>query len=141
MLKELGLNIAETLWNVGKDIYDRRQDFQKARRERRRKLAHYFGDLASLIESVSASLKINKYPHGTCAQLEASAKLMTRTVKGLVDAKSGRLYQDKLMEVWEIEQLYHQLQGKSKSRIKAKLIILDEAAGFFRATAAHLRVI
>lgn len=135
------IEIAKTVWEVGKGIFGVRGELQKARRDRRDRLAAYFSDLANLIESVSASLRVNQYPHGSCAQLQALAQLMSKTLEGLVDAKEAREYQDKLLRVWEIEQLFGQLQGMSKSKVSKRLAELDEAAGFFRATAAHLRVV
>lgn len=132
------IDIAKTIWEVGKGIFGIRGDLQKARRDRRDRLAAYFSDLAGLIESVSASLKIQQYPHGSCAQLHALAQMMQKTLRGLVEPSQAQDYQERLMRVWEIEQLFGQLQDDQKSR--KSLVQLDEAAGFFRATAAHLRV-
>jgi len=42
--------------------------------------------------------------------------------------------------VWEIEQLFGQLEKIPKRSIPKKIAKLDQAAGFFRALAAHLRV-
>ena len=134
------LDIAKIILDVGKGLFGARNDLQKARRDRRDRLAAYFGDMAALIESVSASLKIQQYPHGSCAQLHALAQLMQKTLRGLVDPEEARAYQEKLMQVWEIEQLFGQLQSKPDPLVQKSLIQLDEAAGFFRATAAHLKV-
>lgn len=135
------MSIAKTIWDVGKSIFGLRADLQRARRDRRGRLAKYFGELAELIESVSASLRMNQYPHGKCAQLETLARLMSKTVKGLVEPEEARRLQDKLLQVWEIERLFGELQGLSKTKAEKHLVTLDEAAGYFRATAAHLRVI
>ncbi|MEK6801963.1 MAG: hypothetical protein AABZ34_04760 [Nitrospirota bacterium] len=135
------LDLAKTIWEVGKEIFGIRGDLQKAQRDRRDRLANYFSELAELIESVSASLKIKQYPHGSCAQLHTLAQLMQKTLRGLVESGQAREFQDRLMRVWEIEQLFSQLQSKSDSVVRKRLIELDEAAGFFRATAAHLRVV
>jgi len=135
------IDIAKTLWDVGKGIFGIRGELQKARRERRDRLANYFSELAELIESVSASLRTNQYPHGSCAQLHTLAQLMSSTLQGLVKPREARTFQKKLMRVWEIEQLFGELQGKPKTRVNKRLVELDEAAGFFRATAAHLRVV
>jgi hypothetical protein len=135
------IDIAKTIWDVGQGIFGVRGELQKARRDRRDRLAAYFSDLANLIESVSASLRVNQYPHGSCAQLQALAQLMSKTLKGLVDAEEARQYQDKLLRVWEIEQLFGQLHSLPRPKVSKRLAELDEAAGFFRATAAHLRVV
>lgn len=135
------IDIAKTIWEVGKGIFGVRGELEKARRDRRDRLASYFSDLATLIESVSASLRANQYPHGSCAQLQTLAQLMAKTLKGLVDPEDARQYQEKLMKVWEIELLFGQIQGEPRAEVARRLAELDEAAGFFRATAAHLKVV
>ena len=135
------LDIARTLLDIGKTLFGLRSDFEKTRRDRRERLAVYFSDLAALIESVSASLRLNRYPHGSCAQLQTLASLMKKTVKGIVTEAEAQDYQDRLMRVWEIEQLFDELQGLSKEKAERKLVALDEAAGYFRALAAHLWVV
>ena len=135
------IDIAKTIWEVGRGLFGVRGELQKARRDRRDRLANYFSDLASLIEEVSASLRTNQYPHGSCAQLQTLAQLMAKTLKGLADPDDAREYQEKLMRVWEIEQLFSQLQRQSNVKVNKCLAELDEAAGYFRATAAHLKVI
>lgn len=135
------VEIVKTIWTLGKEIFAIRGELEKARRDRRDRLASYFSELAVLIETVSASLKIKKYPHGSCAQLHALAQLMQKTLRGLVSPEEARDFQDRLMRVWEIEQLFGQLERKRNSAVQKHLAELDEAAGYFRATAAHLRVI
>jgi hypothetical protein len=135
------LDIAKTILDVGKGLFGIRGELQKARRDRRDRLAAYFSDLAALIESVSASLKLNQYPHGSCAQLQTLAGLMQKTVQGLATPDEAKDYQAKLLRAWEIEQLFGQLQQKPQEFACRKLAELDEAAGYFRATAAHLRVV
>ncbi len=135
------LDFAKTILDVAKGIFGLQTEFGKARRDRRDRLAVYFGDLASLIESVSASLKINQYPSGSCAQLHQLASMMKVTVKGLVKNEEAEAFQSRLMQVWEVEQLFAELQAMSAERAKKKLSQLDEAAGYFRAVAAHLRVV
>ncbi len=135
------IDIAKTIWDVGKGMFGIRGELQKARRDRRDRLARYFSELAELIESVSASLRTNQYPHGSCAQLLTLAQLMSRTLKGLLEPEEARKFQEKLMRVCEIEQLFGELQGQPKTKVTKRLTELDEAAGFFRATAAHLRVV
>jgi hypothetical protein len=134
-------DIISTIWDVGKGLFGLRGELEKARRDRRDRAAQYFSDLGSLIETTSASLKVRIYPHGSCAQLEQLALLMPKTLKGLLDEKDIEKYQQKLLKVWEIEQLFGQLHSVPKRSIPKKLEKLDEAAGYFRALAAHLRVV
>lgn len=135
------IDIVKAIWEVGKGIFGVRTELQKAQRDRRDRLANYFSDLANLIESVAASLRIRQYPHGSCAQLHTLAELMSETLKDLVDPVKADEYQKKLLQVWEIEKLFGEIQGMSEEKVGKRLTELDEAAGFFRATAAHLRVV
>ena len=133
-------NIVSTIWEVGKGLFGLRTEMEKARRDRRDRAAQYFSDLAALIETTSASLKVRKYPEGSCAQLEKLAQLMPKTLKGIISEEDIIEYQTKLLMVWEIEQLFGRLEKVPKRSIPKKIAKLDQAAGFFRALAAHLRV-
>jgi hypothetical protein len=128
------LDIARTLLELGKGLFGLRGELHKARRDRRERLAVYFSELAELIESVSASLRLNRYPHGSCAQLHTLASLMKKTVKGIVTEEEAQACQDRLMRVWEIEQLFADLQGLPEEKAAKKFATLDQAAGYFRAS-------
>lgn len=134
------LDIVGTIWEVGKGLFGMRGQLAKAARERKDRLAQYFTDLGLLIEQTSADLKVRKYPHGSCAQLHQLAQLMPETLKGLVDEGDVHELQAKLLQVWEIEQLFGQLQSVPDAALPKKLEKLDEAAGMFRALATHLKV-
>jgi ubiquinone biosynthesis protein UbiJ len=135
------LEIGKTIWDVAKGLFELREGLQKAKRDRKDRLAAYFGELAALLESVAASLGVNQYPHGSCAQLHTLALLMEETLKGLVPPLKAKEFQAELLRVWEIELLFGQLQSEPDPIVKASLNELYQAAGFFRATAAHLRVV
>lgn len=135
------LEIAKAIWDVASGIFGARTEIAKARRDRRDRLANYFSELAGLIESVAASLRLNQYPHGSCAQLQGLGQLMEKTLKGLVPPEDAQRYQAELLRVWEIEQLFGQLQNMPEKDRSIRLNQLAEAAGYFRATAAHLRVV
>lgn len=135
------LEIATTVLDVAKGLLGLAGSFSKTRRDRRDRAATYFSDLAALLEDVSASLKAGQYPHGSCAQLHGLATMMKDTLKGIVPEPDAQAFQDKLLGVWQIEQLFNQLQAMPDSRSREELSKLDEAAGHFRAVAAHLRVV
>ncbi len=134
------IDIIKALFDVGKGLFGMREQIGKARRDRRDRMSEYFSQLADLIETVSASLKLHKYPDGSCQQLYQLALLMKKTLKGLVEPEEAEGYQKKLLEIWEIERLFDQLNGLPDEKILKRLKKLDEAAGYFRAVAAHLRV-
>ena len=128
------LSAATSLYAAGKDLVT-------ARRDRRQRLAQYFSDLAQLLEEAAASLRNKDYPHGACGQLHESARLLPRTVKGLIDPKKTKRIQADLFKVWKIEQLHAEISPLSKKKRNERLAPLDEAAGKLRALSAHLRVI
>ena len=134
------LDIAKILWDVSKGLFDARGKLASARRDRRDRVATYIDKLAELIEKVAASLRLNQYPHGSCAELHALGERMEQTLMGLLPNEEARLYQSEVLKIWEIEQLFGQLQGMTREKAESKLIQLLEAAGNFRAIAAHLRV-
>jgi hypothetical protein len=65
---------------------------------------------------------------------------MVATIGDLIGEKKTRAYADKMLRVWEIEQMHKELMDAPKKEKAAKLKTLDEAAGYFRGVAAHLRV-
>ena len=126
------LDIAKTILEVGKGLFGLRSDFGKTRRDRRGRLAAYFSDLAALVESVCASLREKKYPHGSCAQLQRLASMMKKTVKGIVPDQDAQEFQDKLMHVWEIEQLFGKLQTMPGAKAKKELTKLPVISALSR---------
>lgn len=134
------LDVAKTIWDVAKGLFGVRAELEKARRERRDRAAEYFSNLARLVEETSAQLRKRKYPHGRCAELERLALLMPKTLKGILSAKEIESHKKKLLAVHEIERLHAELLLLKDRSVERKLEKLDEAAGYFRALAAHLRV-
>jgi hypothetical protein len=134
------LDVAKTIWAVAKDLLGARAEMAKARRQRRDRAAEYFSNLARLIEETSAQLKKRKYPHGRCAELAKLANLMPRTLRGILSASEVQSHRKKLLAVHEIERLHSELLLLKDRSVERKLEKLDEAAGDFRALAAHLRV-
>jgi len=65
---------------------------------------------------------------------------MKDTIGDLIGEREAEDYPDRVMDVWEVEQMHAELIGVSPQERDDKLRILDEAAGYFRGVAAHLRV-
>src|ERR1043166_7965332 len=135
------VDIVKAIFEVAKTLFGLKSEMEKGNREKRDRVSNYFSDLAKLIEEVSASLKLKKYPHGSCAQLETLAKLMTDTLKGLLKEDEINSNTEKLLEVYKIEQLFGEIHNLKPDKISKKLEELDKAAGYFRALAAHLKVV
>src|SRR5687768_16596551 len=99
------IDIIKTIFEVGKNLFGLRTELEKAKRDRRDRVAVYFSDIAKLIEEVSASLKLKRYPHGSCAELEELANQMPETLKDLLPEKVIQDNHQKLLEVHKIELL------------------------------------
>ena len=135
------MDIIKIIFEVAKSLFGLRTEIEKAARDKRDRAAEYFSDIAKLIEEVSASLKLKVYPHGSCAQLEALAREMDKSLAdSKLKEKDIQENQEKLLKVHEIELLFGEIYPLKDSEIPAKLKELDESAGIFRALAAHLKV-
>ena len=132
--------IVKTIFDVAKSLFGLRTELEKAERDKRDRVAAYFLDIGKLIEEVSAKLKLKQYPHDSCAQLEALAKLMPETLKGLLPEKTVREIHEKLYPGHKIKLFFGQNSPLKPNEIPGKLVQLDEAAGTFKALAAHLKV-
>ena len=132
--------IAETLFGIGKDLFGIFSKLDEKRLQRTVRVAEYFSNLAQIIEDTSAYLKQGNYPHGDCENLRFHATKMKDTIGDLIGEQQAEAYADRVMDVWEIEQMHAELIGVSPQEREDKLKILDEAAGYFRGVAAHLRV-
>jgi hypothetical protein len=132
--------IIETLLEVGKALFGLRDALSNAHKARKEKVAEFLGDIALTIETTSAALKQGIYPHGTCQELLTHSNHMVKAIGDLTGEKEATNLADQLKEVWEIEQLYGQLQSATATQKARRLETLDQAAGFFRATAAFVRV-
>ena len=132
--------IAETLFNIGKELFGIFSTLDEKKLQRTIRVADYFSNLAQIIEDTSAYLKKGEYPHGECENLRLHAQMMSATIKDIIGENEAEDYASRVMAVWEIEQMHAELIGVDQDERDRQLKTLDEAAGFFRAVAAHLRV-
>lgn len=132
--------IAETLFNIGKELFGIFIKLDDKKLQRTIRVAEYFSNLAQIIEDTSAFLKKGTYPHGECENLRIHAQKMTETIGDIVGEDVAEDYASRVMAVWQIEQMHDELIGASDAERASKLRTLDEAAGYFRAVSAHLRV-
>ena len=132
--------IAETLFNVGKELFGIFTKLDESRLTRTARVADYFSNLAQTIEDTSAYLKKGVYPHGECAELRFHADKMVSTIGDLIGNDKAQEYANKVLDVWEIERMHGELMSVSEAEKQEKLKVLDEAAGYFRGVSAHLRV-
>lgn len=132
--------IAETLYNVAKDLFGIFTKLDEDRLKRTARVADYFSNLAQTIEDTSAYLKKGVYPHGECAELRFHAEKMVSTIGDLIGNDEAQKYADRVLDVWEIERMHGELISVSDTEKEEQLRVLDEAAGYFRGVSALLRV-
>jgi hypothetical protein len=132
--------IVETIFSVGQKLFGLRIELAKARLARKQQVADFLAATAQTIEDASASLKQGIYPHGKCQELLSHSQNMESAIGDLVGESLARDLGAQLKEVWEIEQLFGELKSTAPSERERKLSVLDQGAGFFRATAAFVRV-
>ena len=132
--------IAGTLFSIGKDIFGVFFKLDEKKLQRTIRVADYFSNLAQIIEDTSAYLKKGEYPHGECENLRMHAQKMSETIGDIIGTEQAAEYTSKVMSVWEIERMHGELIGVSDNEKENQLKLLDQAAGFFRAVAAHLRI-
>ena len=136
----MAAGIIETLLSVGKALFGLRDSLSGARKARKEKVAEFLGGIALTIETTSGALKQGIYPHGTCQELLSHSDHLVKAIGDLIGEKEATDLAGQLKEVWEIEQLYGQLQSATAPQKIRRLETLDQAAGLFRATAAFVRV-
>lgn len=132
--------IAETLFSVGKELFNTFFKIEERKIKNAIRVADYFADLAQVIEDTSAYLRKGVYPRGECENLRVHAEKMKDTIGKIIGEEEAGEYQKKVLEVWEIERMYGELISTDEKKREERLKVLDQAAGYFRGIAAHLRV-
>jgi hypothetical protein len=132
--------IMETLYNAARDLFGIFSQLDEKKIQRKIRIADYFSQLAQTIEDTSAMLKKGVYPHGECAELHYYADRMVDSIGDAIGQTAAQDYQNRVLAVWRIEGIFDELKDIADSRRMEQLKTLDEAAGYFRGIAAHLRV-
>lgn len=134
------MTIIDTIFTVGQRLLGLRDELAKAKQARKAEVSEFLGEIAVIIEETSASLKQGLYPHGKCQELLTHARNMEAAVGDLIGQEQAGELGRQLKAAWEVERLYGELGGVALDEQQRKLGVLDQAAGFFRATAAFVRV-
>lgn len=132
--------IIETLMSVGQALFGLRGELAKVRKERKGAVADFIDAIARTIDQTASSLRIDQYPHGSCAELFEHAQNMSAAIGDLIGTRKADELASQLKEIWEIELLYDELKAETPAVRSRRLSVLDQAAGQFRATAAFIRV-
>ncbi|HBH49221.1 MAG TPA: hypothetical protein DDX98_11300 [Bacteroidales bacterium] len=133
--------IADVLISVGEKLFDAFMKLKDKKIQKSARIADLFSELALTIEKTSAYLKKGDYPHGMCEELRTHAEQMEDTIDSAVGKAKAADYAKRVLEVWEIEKVYGELDSlTTDAEREALLNKLDRAAGYFRAVSAHVRI-
>lgn len=120
------------LW-VAERFLDYRERFKAAQRDRRDRIADYFEHIATCLEKISEELRLDRIPHGSCAEIEEYAKNLPDVIKEDIGSEKAEELSAKLHLAHEVERL------AIDSKERAQLHKIDEASGKFRALSSYIR--
>ncbi len=134
------IGIIDTLFGVGQKLFGLKMELSKARLARKVAVANFLDAIAQSLEDTSAQLKSNIYPYGKCQELLIHSQNMVAAIGDLIGEANALGLASQLAEVHRIEQLYGELSANTEIERERKLLVLDQASGQFRATAAFVKV-
>jgi hypothetical protein len=134
------LKIIATILSVAQKLFGLKGELSKAKAERKQRVSEFLSGIAQTIEDTAGSLRQGNYPHAKCQELLSHSQTMESAIGDLIGTQQAADLGRQLHEVWEIERLYGQLEGKPPEEKTRNLAVMDQAAGLFRATAAYVRV-
>ncbi|PVX27559.1 MAG: hypothetical protein CW716_01690 [Candidatus Bathyarchaeum sp.] len=135
MIDEI-LNVAKELWSI-------RQTFNKAKQDKREKMATYFENISSCLEQASATLRGGEIPHGKCGQMLGYARMFPETVEGVISEEKAEEFTSKLIEAHGIEHATKIGEKEFADAVYSDQQIgkIEEASGQFQALADSIRAI
>ena len=133
-------DIVKILLEVGKAILDVKGDLSQSQGTRKKDVSEFLSNIAASIEELSGSLKQDIYPSGSCEEIYQHSQNIVPAIGDLIGDDKATELSIKLQEIYEVEMLYGELQNSSVQEKSERLSLLDSAAGYFRATAAFVKV-
>jgi len=127
----------DKILSVAKALFSFRGEFQKAKREKRDRIADLFEKISNCVKDVYSELKSDEVPHGKCAEMLTYANMLTDTVKDEIGEERAEELAKDLIEAHEVEVLLWQLHNVPDKDLQ--LSKLDEASGVFMALANIVR--
>jgi len=125
------LSVANSLWNL-------RDQLNRARRDRRDRIAEYFASLSDCLGAVASSLREGDIPHGRCAEMEVYASKLPDTIGDVVGREEAADQARALAEAHNVEWLVADL-GPDEPERETRLADIERAAGIFTALATTMR--
>ena len=125
------------LLNFAKEILGLKDLLAKAKRERRDRIADYFGVVATTIQDAADSFRKGDIPHGKCKEMATHADAFAKVVDLEFGADQAAAYAQRLKDAHEVELLANEVFGNNDPEVPIKE--LEEVAGTFRAISAEIR--
>lgn len=127
----------DTILSVARRLFEFKDALNRARRDRRDRIAEYFEQVSQCLAEVSGTLKKGKIPHGKCAEMQVYATRLPQTIGDQVAEAEVKSLSEQLESAHAVEALLSELSHSPHP--DAELAKLDEAAGIFMGVAASIR--
>lgn len=127
------------LLEAGKTILELFGKVQIKNATRKEKVAEYFNEIAKTINDAAQVFKKDEIPHGSCAKMEHLAKLLPESIEDFIGKQKALELQDMLLQAYHIETIMYKIPKKNKKERTESIAKMEQAAGYFEATAISLR--
>lgn len=107
---------------------------------RKAALIEYYGAIAQTLERAAEVLRQGRIPHGMCGELRAHAEHLPAVAGDVIGPDVARAMAGKLLECYEVERFGHQFMRLPPAERDERFALLDDAAGYLRASGQALRV-
>jgi hypothetical protein len=125
------------LLDIARSLLGFKNEFSRARRERRDRIADYFAVVAQTIQDSAESFRQGKVPHGKCQEMLEHANAFTDVVETELGRERAEAYAQKLRDAHEVEMLVSEILGSPDPQ--GQIQELEKASGTFRALSAAIR--
>jgi hypothetical protein len=132
-IKSTCMGMIMDLWSIGQDLLGMSGKFKEAKKEKKEAASKLFNMIADVLKDTYDKLLNHVYPAGNCQQLLLYGTELYDKAKDIIGEQKARELSEKIVAAHNIEQLYYELQNINLPQ--KELATLDEAAGFFKATA------
>ena len=125
------------LWDLVQGLVGLKESFQKAKRERKDRIAEYFTTIGIIIQESVDIFKKGEVPHGKCQQMLDQAGYFTDVIGNTINKEKAEEFQKKLIASHELEMLVHEVLGTGKA--KEKIIEMEKISGSFLALGTAIK--
>jgi len=125
------------LWDIAQGLLGLKNNFMKAKRDRKDRIAEYFSTIGNIIQDAADIFKKGEVPHGKCQQMLDQAKLFSGVVGDTIDKDKAQEFQQKLVKSHKVEMLASEIleqDGAGK-----KISELERISGSFLALGSAIK--